>query len=177
MEFVWLILLTLLNLGWILAIIVGVPGTWLLLGSCLLANWLLHPAQAANSQHIFGFGVLIALAALALLGEIIEFAAGVAGAKYGGASRRGAWGALVGSIIGAIAAIFLIPIPIFGSLIGAAGGATIGTIWAEISGGRPPDRALHAGVGAGVGRLGGVLGKISIGLVMWGIAAVAAFVP
>jgi hypothetical protein len=71
----------------------------------------------------------------------------------------------------------MIPVPIFGSLIGAAGGATIGTIWAEISGGGSAEKALHAGVGAGIGRLGGVLGKIAVGLAMWVIAAITAFVP
>ena len=61
--------------------------------------------------------VVIVLAGLALLGEILEFAAGAWGASRAGASRRGTTLALIGSIVG--------------GLIGVAIGLPVSGCWAS----------------------------------------------
>ena len=53
---------------------------------------------------------------LALLGEIIEFAAGAVGASRAGGSKTGAAGAIVGTLIGAVIGTF-IPPPVIGTIL------------------------------------------------------------
>jgi uncharacterized protein YqgC (DUF456 family) len=49
---------------------------------------------------IFGIGVLVAIAVLALIGEIIDFFAGTGGARRAGAGWGGALAAIGGMICG-----------------------------------------------------------------------------
>jgi uncharacterized protein len=112
-----------------------------------------------------------------VVGAVLEFAAGAAGARTTGASRRGAVGALAGGLVGAIAGTFLIPIPLLGSLIGAAAGAALAAGLLEWTGGRTVQDSARAGMGAGVGRAVGTLAKLAVGTAIWLIAAVAAIWP
>ncbi|MFH1747127.1 MAG: DUF456 family protein [Planctomycetota bacterium] len=70
-----------------------------------------------------------------------------------------------------------IPILILGSLIGTCGGAAIGAWGFELYGGRELRASVKSGVGAGLGRLTGTLGKVVIGAIIWILVAVAAFWP
>ena len=126
---------------------------------------------------VFGSPVLVAVCALALLGELFEFLAGVLGSKTAGGSGRGAIGALVGALLGGLVGTFCIPLPILGSLIGTCGGAAVGALAMELHGRRTLGAALRSGAGAGVGRLLGTLGKLIAGSLIWVIVAVAAFWP
>jgi uncharacterized protein YqgC (DUF456 family) len=174
MIYLWASLLTLLNAGWLLALVIGLPGTWLmLLTTGLLAWW----QWDAPGGPMFAPGVLVAVFVLAILGEVVEFGAGLAGSKHAGGTRWGAVGALVGTVVGGIAGTVLIPLPFIGSLIGACLGAAAGASGLELYTGRAMRPALQSGVGAGLGRLGGTLGKLAIGLAMWLTIAVAAFWP
>ena len=79
--------------------------------------------------------------------------------------------------IGGVIGTFAIPVPLFGSLIGASLGAAAGAWILELSIGRSMDSAVKVGVGAGVGRLGGTIAKLGLGVAIWLILAVAAFWP
>ncbi|MGE3181975.1 MAG: DUF456 family protein [Phycisphaerae bacterium] len=172
MIMIWAILLLVVNLFWVGLLVLGLPGTWLILLTCAVAEWFVTGEGALFTKQ-----TLLLLAALAVIGELIEFGAGVVGAKKFGGSRKGAIGALVGSIVGGLAFTFFIPIPIIGTLIGACLGAAAGSIFMELRGGRTMDEAMRSGVGAGIGRFSGTVAKIAVGAVMWLIAAVAAFIP
>lgn len=177
MIYLWATLLTLLNTLWLLFVVLGLPGTWMMaLSTALLAWWQWDESRAWNDQ-MFSSYVLIAVVALAVIGEIVEFAAGVVGAQRAGASRRGGIGAFIGAIAGGIAGTIVIPLPVIGSLLGAVAGAAAGAWWGELTGGRDHGAALKSGVGAGVGRLGGTLGKLAVAVVMWLVITVAAFWP
>jgi uncharacterized protein len=155
-----------------LANLFSLPGNWVLLGLVALFAFLV-PETSGRGVSWTAVGIM---AALAVLGEIIEFAAGAAGAAKQGASRRAVVlslvGALAGSILGATAGI---PIPIFGSMIGALlggsvgafAGAYFGEVWSE----RPHAHGLNVGKAAFIGRLWGTLGKFVVGAVMLGVAA------
>ena len=78
------------------------------------------------------------LAALALLGDIIEFLAGALGVKRKGGSKRGALFAIIGSFAGGLVGIFVgIPVPIVGPIIVAFLFASLGAL-AGAGGGPQP---------------------------------------
>lgn len=182
MIYVWAIGLVLLNAVWLALVVLGLPGTWLMVATTAIVAWWQWGPPAttsgpASDQGMFSLGTLITIAVLALIGEVLEFIAGVLGSKRAGGSRAGAVGALVGGLIGAVVATFAIPIPVLGSLIGACGGAFLGALGMELAYGRRMRESVQSGVGAGVGRLVGTGIKLAAGVAIWVIVAVAAFWP
>ncbi len=175
MEYVWAAALVLLNLLWLLLVVLGLPGNWLMVAGAALLCW--QPGPLAHVPLTFSRWLVISVAALAVIGEIVEFAAGLVGAKKAGGTRRGAWGALGGALVGGVVGTGLIPVPVVGSLIGACLGAALGAWSLELSGGRSHRASLMSGMGAGLGRLAGTLAKLGAGIVIWLIIAVAAFWP
>jgi uncharacterized protein YqgC (DUF456 family) len=116
---------------------------------------------------------------LAGLGELIEFAAGAAGAKRGGAGRRGMIGALIGGIVGALLLTPFIPVPVVGTLIGAIIGTFIGAVLGEVTGLEPKTvrGSMKPALGATIGRVAGTVGKMGTAIVVWLTLSVAAFWP
>ncbi len=107
MVYLWSILLILVNAFWLLFVLFGLPGNWLIvISSCLFAWW-------RAEDGVFSIHTLFAITALAVLGELVEFFGGMGGAKKAGAGWRGALGALLGAVTGAILGTFAIPIPFF----------------------------------------------------------------
>lgn len=171
MIYVWAAGVTVLNIVWWTLNLVGLPGNWLMLATAGLAAWL------APGTGMFSAWTLAAAAALNIAGELVEFLAGMVGAKGAGATRKGAWGALGGGLVGAILGTFMIPVPLIGSLIGAGVGAAVGAALLELSGGRDVNASVKSGVGAGAGRVLGTVCKMVIGALVWVILTVAAFWP
>ena len=128
-----------------------VPGAPLLFLGLLLGAW-------AEGFRYIGLWTLLALAGMAALTYVVEFAASILGVKKYGGSRR----AMVGAAVGGIVGIFL-GIP--GILLGPFVGAVIG----ELSLQRSLDEASRAGFGTVVGLAIGVAGKLAIGITMVGI--------
>ena len=112
-----------------------------------------------------------------MLGELIEFFAGVGCARRAGAGWRGAVGALLGTLTGAILGTFLIPVPFFGTLLGACIGAGIGAWGLELFGGCPHRQSVRFAAGAGLGVLLGTTAKFFIGILIYLVVAVSAFWP
>ena len=169
--------LVLLNTVWLLLVIVGLPGNWLMVGGTLLVAWWRWDTVGAAGGPMFGIPVLVSICALAVVGEILEFFAGVVGSKTAGGSRRGAAGALLGALGGAVVGTFAIPVPVLGSLLGTCAGAALGAWGFELHAGRAMRASLKSGVGAGIGRLTGTVLKAIVGVMIWIVVAVAAFWP
>jgi uncharacterized protein YqgC (DUF456 family) len=171
MYYLLLILLIVLNAVWLLLVLFGLPGNWLVvISTCLFAWW-------RWEDGVFSIYTLIAIAALAVLGELFEFLGGMRGAKHAGASRHGTIAALGGAIAGAIFGTFMIPVLFLGTVLGACIGAGLG-VWAiEVSCGRKMEESIRCGVGAGLGELLGITAKVAIGIIIWLTVAVAAFWP
>ena len=176
MVYVLATALILLNALWLSLVVLGLPGTWLMVVSTMLVAWWQLDGGAAGGPMFSGV-VLIVIVALALAGELLELFAGAAGSKQAGGSRRGAVGALIGALIGGIVGTIVIPIVVVGSLVGTCGGAAIGAWALELQSGRDMRPSLKAGLGAGVGRLAGTVAKLILGIGIWLIVAVAAFWP
>ncbi len=171
MIYVWAIALLLLNTVWLALVLVGLPGTWLMVACTILVAWWHWDAG------MFHLWTLVAIVFLAALGELLEFVAGAAGAKRFGGTKWGAAGALVGSMVGGIIGTFAIPIPVIGSLLGACLGAAAGAILLELQSGQSFQVSFNSGTGAGIGRFVGTVLKFGDGVVIWLVVAVAAFWP
>ena len=153
---------------WILAaslIITGLIGIVLPLlpGAPLLFLGLVAAAWAEDFAYV-GFGTLGILAALTALIYVVDFLAGILGAKHFGASPR----AMIGAGIGAVVGIFM---GFVGIIIGPFLGAVIG----ELSVRRELTAAGIAGLGTTIGLLLGVAAKIALGLTMVGIFVLVRF--
>jgi hypothetical protein len=156
--------------------LLGLPGTWLVIALAAgidLAELLWRDGGDATFG-VWSIAIAIGIAAVA---EVVEFAAGAAGAKAGGATRRGTVGALVGGFVGGLLGTFLIPVPLIGTLIGAAlgagGGALIGELTRDGVGIRD---TIKPATGAAAGRIAGTVLKVAFAAAIWLQLSIAAFV-
>ena len=171
MIYIWLLMLILLNGCWLMLLLFMLPGNWLMvLCTGLFAWW-------KWDQGVFGWPVLIVITVLALIGELIEFFAGAGGAKNAGAGWLGALAAIGGAVFGALAGTFIIPVPFFGTILGACFGAGLATWLVERITGKEHDASIRSGVGAGTGVLIGTVSKFCAGCVIWLLITIAAFWP
>jgi uncharacterized protein YqgC (DUF456 family) len=168
--------LTLLGALSVFAVVIGLPGPWLLIALAVGIELSDHLWSGELHPVTFGWWVLGTCLALAALGELLEFLAGALGAKRGGSSRRGMFWAVVGGIVGGI-----VGAP-FGLVIGAFVGAAIGTFAGAVLGelgtpGRRFRETLRPATSASIGRILGTLSKLPIAVLVWITLSVAAFVP
>jgi uncharacterized protein YqgC (DUF456 family) len=172
LYYLWAILfIAACALAWF-ATLFSLPGNWLIVGCSALFAWLFLP----DTGRGITWTTVAVLAGLAVLGEIVEFAAGAAGAAKQGASKRGVALAMVGALVGSVAGVAIgLPIPVVGSfvmaLVGGAAGAFFGAYIGEAWKGRPHEARVAAGRGAFSGRIWGTVGKLTVGAVMLAIVA------
>jgi uncharacterized protein YqgC (DUF456 family) len=175
--FLWAVLLVVASgIAWLLTLFT-LPGNWLIVAAAALFAWLI-PHEAGRGVTWTTVAVLVSLA---ILGEIVEFGAGAAGAAKQGASRRAIVLSIVGAMVGSILGLTIgLPIPILGSFVmavlGGAGGAFVGAYLGETWKGRTEAERMAVGRGAFAGRLWGTVGKLAVGAIMLAILAWDAFV-
>lgn len=141
----------------IILIVIGVAGTVVPL---IPGIPLIFVSILAYGWHE-GFNVitpkyLAIMGALTVLAVIIDYLSTVLGAKYFGSSKKGVWGALLGTFAG----LFLFP-PL-GILIGPWLGASIG----EYIDCNDLNKAMKAGVGTVVGLFSGMIFTFILSLIM-----------
>lgn len=160
-------ILTVVSLAGIVLTLLTLPGTWLIvLGGLLIKLW------QPELLSWWVIGVAIGLAALA---EVVEFGASALGAAKGGASKRGALGAVVGSLVGAIVGSFFPLFPI-STIAGGVVGAGLGTFLVEKGVvARTWGQAVRSGGGAAAGRLVATLTKTAIACAIAVLITVAGF--
>lgn len=169
MEYLWAILLIGFNTLCLLSTLLLMPGNWLMLIAAGVLTWW-RPGTFSN--------VTLAVAVvLAILGEVVESLASLAGVKKAGGSRLAGWASVLGAFFGALVGTGALPIPVIGTLVGLCVGAAVGAIVAEWSVGRTREESMRSGLAAGVGRLAGTVGKFLIGVLIWLILTVAVFWP
>jgi len=145
--------------------LVGLFGNWLILGTVAVA-WV-----ATGFEHFTPLG-LIVMAVLAALGEVVEAMAASYGATKFGGGKGSAVAALIGCLAGAILGTPFIPIPIVGSIIGACLGAFIAAgLYEYIQMEKRAHQAAWTGLGAALGRIAGLFGKLFVGFAMLAVAA------
>ena len=145
----WLFAIVLMAVGLIGTVLPAVPGAVIILAAALIHQMML------GTEKSLGWWNIAALGLLTLLSYALEFAGGYFGAKRFGATKWGAFGAMLGAIVG-----LFFPFP--GLIIGPVVGAIAG----ELVAGKRLVSAGRAGWGTLLGNLAGMLGKLTIGLVM-----------
>ncbi|HYR11524.1 MAG TPA: DUF456 domain-containing protein [Longimicrobium sp.] len=155
-------LLVLSQVGGLLLIPFGLPGTWVQVLGVVGYGF-------ATGFQTVGWATITLVLVLAALGEGLEFALGGRYARKYGGSRRAAWGAILGALVGAFIGV---PIFLIGSVIGAFVGAFAGAALMELTRNPEVRAALRVGWGAFVGRMVAVAAKSAIGAA---IAAIALF--
>lgn len=146
----------------LMLIFLGLPGTWVII--LLTGVWVFFTDAAGFGWQFFALAV-----SLAAFGELAEFAAGHFGVKRFGGTNKGSVGGMIGAIAGGImcAPLFFG----FGALLGALGGGFIGCFIVERCSGSPTGRAANAAFGATLGRFGGFVVKLGIGIGLIWLAA------
>lgn len=136
-------------------IVPALPGVPLVFAGMWLAAW------ADHYQHI-GVWTLTLLGLLAALALLVDFVAGMLGAKRVGASVLALWGAMLGTLVG-----------LFFGLLGLLFGPFIGAIIGELIHGSHVHRATKVGIGTWLGLLFGTLAKLAVCFTMLGVFALA----
>ncbi len=146
------------------------PGVWLML---LVAGGIQWYSYSATGAGYFPLWLILTALGLALLGELLEFAASAVGAKTAGGSRASAIGAIIGAIVGALVGTAFVPPvgTVIGSIIGAGAGALALEIgWAKNASWRSAGKIA---LGAAAGRAVATVIKVTIAIVV-GVSLVIA---
>lgn len=143
-----------------LLIFLGVPGSWVALVAILIFD-------IATGFSTVGWVLLAVMAAVAVVGEIIESFLGLVYVAHKGATKWGVLGAFIGGLAGAIGGSTIVPF--IGSIIFGLLGAFAGAVLFEYIYYRSLDRALQTGFFAFIGKISAMLVKFALGLVILGI--------
>lgn len=142
--------------GTVLPMLPGVPivfaGMW-------LAAWV-------GDYSLIGTGALVLLGVLTGLAVLLDFIAGVLGARRVAASGKALWGAAIGTVVG-----------MFFGLAGLLFGPFVGALVGEASAGRTFRRSTHVGVATWIGLLFGTLAKVALSFTMLGVFIAALLIP
>jgi hypothetical protein len=145
-------------------LVLGMPGTLLIVGFALFYAW-------ATDFTLITWSTIGWLGLLAVIAEVVEFLASGAGAAGARPSRRVTGGALAGAFVGGIVGTpFLLGV---GALLGALAGAFAGAALAVRSEGGSTEHSIRTGLAAMRGRLLGFVVKAAIAVVMVVIVAAA----
>lgn len=139
----------------------GLPGTVIILADVFLY------ALVTGFEPI-GFKAILVLTVIAVVAEAADFGLGMIGAARYGASRKGVWAALIGSLAGAAIATPLLTG--IGTVLGIFLGGFAGVFLVEFVEQRKLKPAFRAGYGAVLGRVGGILIKGLLSVLMAMIA-------
>ena len=154
----WLLSVALILVGLAGTVLPALPGTAFVLGGIVLGAWIDDFARV-------GWGVLGGITLLAALAWVLDYVAGLLGAKQAGASRQ----ALIGAALGTVAGLFM---GLVGVLFMPLVGAAIGEWLAR----RDHGQALRVGVATWLGLIAGMVSKVVIAFVMIGVFIVALLV-
>ena len=154
----WILSVALIVVGIAGTVLPALPGTLFVLAGIVLGAWI-------DDFTRVGWGVLTVVIVLAVLAWVLDYVAGLLGAKKAGASRQ----AIIGAALGTVAGLFM---GIVGVLFMPLVGAAIGEWLAQ----RDHGRALKVGVATWLGIMAGLVSKVVIAFMMVGIFVVALIV-
>lgn len=132
-------------------IVPALPGIPLVFVGLFIVAWI-------DDFAVVGWTAVWILAALTLIGWLVDLVAGAVGARYLGASRRSFWGATIGAIAG-----------LFFGLPGIILGPFIGAVLGELSSGRDVLQSGRVGIGTWLGMVVATAAKLAIAFLMIGI--------
>lgn len=151
----WLLVALLMVAGLAGTILPALPGTVLIFFATLLGAWI-------DDFTRIGAVTLIISGMLMLLAQLLDYAAGVMGARKAGASKEALWGATLGTLVG-----------LFMGLIGIFFMPFVGAVMGEYLARRHHGQSLKVGLFTWLGIMAGLLSKIVIAFMMIGLFAIA----
>lgn len=151
----WIAAVALMLIGLAGTVLPALPGAAFVLGGIVLGAWI-------DDFTRVGVGTLAVITVLAVVAWVLDYVAGLMGAKKAGASRQ----ALIGAAIGTVAGLLM---GVIGVLFMPLVGAAIGEYLAR----RDEKHALRVGVATWLGILAGLLAKVVIAFVMIGVFVAA----
>lgn len=154
----WVLSVALIVAGLAGTVLPALPGTALVLGGIVLGAWI-------DDFTRVGTGTLAVITTLAVLAWVLDYVAGLLGAKRAGAGRQ----ALIGAALGTVAGLFM---GLVGVLFMPLVGAAVGEYLAR----KDQRRALNVGISTWVGMMIGMIAKVVLAFTMIGIFVVALWV-
>lgn len=151
----WFLSASLIVLGVAGTVLPALPGTLFVLAGIVLGAWI-------DDFTRVGWGVVAVVTLLAVLAWVLDFVAGLLGAKRAGASRQAIIGALIGTVVGLLMGIVGV---LFMPLVGAAVGEYIAR--------KDHQRAMRVGLATWLGIMAGIVAKVVIAFMMIGVFLVA----
>jgi uncharacterized protein YqgC (DUF456 family) len=158
----WVLVVLLIALGVAGTVLPALPGTAFVFGGILLGAWI------DDFQRV-GVWVVVVVAVLALLSWLLDYVAGLLGARRAGASRLALVGAAVGTVVGLFMGLVGV---LFMPLVGAAIGEAIARRQEADRAGAGL-QAVKVGVATWLGMMAGMVAKVVLSFVMIGIFTVA----
>ncbi len=147
--FWWFFAIALFAVGLIGTIVPVLPGTTIILAAAIIHRVIL------GAEESISWKTIVALVLLTLLSYFFDFLGNYFGAKYFGATKWGAFGAILGALVG-----------LFFGIIGLFAGPVIGAVAGEFIGGKRMIDAGRAGWGSLLGNVGAMVAKLIIALAM-----------
>jgi uncharacterized protein YqgC (DUF456 family) len=147
----WILSVALIVAGLVGTVLPALPGTLFVLAGIVLGAWI-------DDFSRVGWGVLSVIGVLALLAWVLDYVAGLLGARKAGASRH----AIIGAALGTVAGLFM---GLVGVLFMPLVGAAIGEFIAR----RDHERAVKVGLATWLGIMAGLVSKVVIAFVMIGV--------
>lgn len=146
----WIVTVSLILAGLVGCLVPILPGHLILLIAAVAHRLMLGEESGI---HWWSFVVLLVLLTAS---QAFEFFSGAAGTKWFGGSKWGAWGALIGGIVG----MFFFP---FGLILGPLIGALL---FEKLFAKKENTPAIVSGVGSVLGTVAGMIVKLAVGVVM-----------
>ena len=147
----WLLSGALILIGLAGTVLPALPGTLFVLAGIVLGAWI-------DDFSRVGWGIVWAVAVLAVLAWVLDYVAGLLGARKAGASRQ----ALIGAALGTVAGIFM---GLVGVLFMPLVGAAVGEYLAR----RDHQHAVKVGIATWLGIMAGLVAKVVIAFMMIGL--------
>ena len=151
----WILCAALIVAGLAGTVLPVLPGTVLVWGGIVLGAWI------DDFQRV-GTTTLVVVTVLAALAWVLDYVAGLLGARKAGASRQALLGAAIGTVVGLFMGVVGV---LFMPLVGAALGEYVAQ--------KDQHRAVRVGVATWLGIMVGLLAKVVLAFVMVGLFVAA----
>ncbi len=147
----WILSAALIALGLAGTVLPALPGTALVLAGIVLGAWI-------DDFTRVGWLALAAITLMAIAAWILDYVAGMAGARRAGASRQ----AVLGAALGTVAGLFMGFVGVlFLPLVGAALGEWLAR--------RDHQGAVRVGIATWLGLMAGLLAKVVLAFMLIGV--------
>jgi uncharacterized protein len=150
-TFLWILSAALIVVGLAGTVLPALPGTLFVLAGIILGAWI-------DDFTRIGWFSVVAVSVLAVIAWVLDYVAGLLGAKKAGASRYAIAGAAIGTVVG-----------IFMGLIGVLFMPLVGAALGEYLARKNQQQAIKVGISTWLGIMAGLVAKVVIAFMMIGV--------